>query len=683
MRLMFPLLLLACNDKSTSSPAETTPADSGPTDSGEPIVDFCADEGLTVREFDASGTAGGFDTVVPDFTWNITDSEGLESSWTFSEQWSGCDSYMIINYYGDSNYPVELDNDREITDWLESSPRNVHYFFFSYDQEPEGVLSDLTEQLNSALDDLDDDLAEHWRDRIHYVVDSPWEADWVGGLNSQYYISGKYVQWALSIDRLGVARETGYFCDPSDGWATCPPEFLIYEPQIYNFESDREEELAAQTDVTIVDVWTDEPASDTGWAGVKIYADIELPDAATMATFDTMDFDLTLKCAGYPSGTECPAWDYLVYAYLCEIDDPETEEDESTSCPTEIGRWITTYWRPGRWVHDVSPFLALLQDGGTRRLAFYTTQYYDVSLDVRLSNEGKGYRPVGLEPIFDGGSFNRQYNWGVDHAISETEWTIGSHATDEVTYTISTIEDGWLTAESGGDWQRMDWTVSEEGAWYCHTAQDMASEEEAAAVTFACTEDDPKTKKDDESACVGADPSDLETGCNEGAWTALTGDASAGVLWGAWQEVWHDDKLPINFTPPEGTTQVGLMAIISGHGFGDTNANCAEFCDHQHAFTLNDGASHTKTHPEAGSPMGCAEQVVDGTVPNQSGTWVYGRGGWCPGMEVVPWVVDITDDVVVGEENTVSYFGLMDGEVWQPDSTGANIRMQSYLVYYE
>ncbi len=76
-------------------------------------------------------------------------------------------------------------------------------------------------------------------------------------------------------------------------------------------------------------------------------------------------------------------------------------------------------------------------------------------------------------------------------------------------------------------------------------------------------------------------------------------------------------------------------------------------------------------------------QVVDGTVPNQSGTWVYGRGGWCPGLEVVPWVVDITDDVVVGEENTVSYLGLMDGEVWQPDSTGANIRMQSYLVYYE
>jgi hypothetical protein len=155
------------------------------------------------------------------------------------------------------------------------------------------------------------------------------------------------------------------------------------------------------------------------------------------------------------------------------------------------------------------------------------------------------------------------------------------------------------------------------------------------------------------------------------------------TLWGDWQEIWHEDKLPISFTPPSGTAQVGLMAVISGHGFGDTSENCAEFCDHQHAFTFNDTATHTKTHPEADILFGCADQVVDGTVPNQSGTWVYGRGGWCPGLEVQPWVVDITDDVTVGAENEVSYLGFVDGEIWKPGSTGANVRMLSYLVYYE
>ena len=41
-------------------------------------------------------------------------------------------------------------------------------------------------------------------------------------------------------------------------------------------------------------------------------------------------------------------------------------------------------------------------------------------------------------------------------------------------------------------------------------------------------------------------------------------------------------------------------------------------------------------------------------------SWV--RGGsvvaWCPGREVYPFVVDITDDVALGADATVSYRGL-------------------------
>lgn len=689
MRIIVPLLLaMGCGDKDTPDTDTTpTPDTDTPGDTGEPTVDFCTAQGLTVRPWNDAGTTGDFDTPVPDFTWNIQDVDGVESTWTMSEEWSGCDSYMFINYYGESNYPVEIDVRREIKTWLENSPRNVHYFFFSYDQNPMPVLENITEEINTAIDDLDDqELAEHWRQRIHYVTDSPWEADWVGNLNNQYYISGKYVLWSSSVDRFGHVRENGYFCDPTDGWSTCPPEFLVYEPTYFNFESDREEVLAAEADeVTIVNVWTNEPASDPGWAGVRIYADVDLPDADTMATFDTMAFDLTLKCADYPEGMNCPAWDYLVYAYLCDEDDPNTEEDESTSCGTEIGRWITTYWRPGRWVHDVSPFLALLQDGGTRRIAFYTTQYYDVSMDIRLSNKGKGQRPVALEPLFTGGYLNNTYNWGVNHEIDQSSWRTWSHSSDDTTRTISSINEaeGYLTAELDGEWSRFDWVspYDTDTVYYCHTADGLSTEEEAIASEFYCVDDDPKTKDVDESYCTGANHDDVETGCNEGAWTTLVGENPD--LWGMWQEVWHEDKLPISFTPPEGTTDVGLMAVITGHGFGDTPENCAEFCDHQHAFTFNDTTTHTKEHPEANLQFGCADQVADGTVPNQSGTWVYGRSGWCPGLEVRPWEVDITDDVTIGEENQVSYLGFVNGNIWKPGGTGANVRMQSYLVYYE
>jgi hypothetical protein len=685
--LILPLLL-ACGDKSEET--VPTPGDSKDTstvedtaDTGEPAADFCTASGLTTRAFDASGSAGGFDTVVPDFTWNIRDVDGNASEWTFSEEWSGCDSYMLINYYAESNYPVEVDNRREIIKWLESSPLNVHYFFFTYDQSVDSTLNGITETINTAIESLDEDLAAHWRGRIHYVTDSPWEADWVGGLNSDYYVSGEFVLWASAIDRFGASRETGYFCDPTNGWATCQPEFLSYEPIYFNFESDREEQIAAEGDVTILDVWVDEPASDPGWSGTRIYAEVEFPSATEMATFDTMGFDLDLRCADYPAGVHCPPWDYLVYAYLCDKDDPSTTDDESNTCSTEIGRWITTYWLPGRWVHDVSPFLALLQDGGTRRFAFYTQQYYDVSLNVRLSNQDKGYRPVAMEPIFTGGAFNDRYNWGVNHEITKGAWRTWSHTTDDTTYDIATVDEGsgFLTAQEDGSWHRFDWMPADGTVYYCHTAEGLSSEAEALSADFSCIEDDPKTKDVDESSCSGANHADLVTGCNEAAWISLVGEGS--TLWGSWQEVWHEGKRPVSFTPPEGTAQVGLVAVVSGHGFGDTAANCAEFCDHQHEFTLNDATAHTKTHPEVGNTFGCADQVADGTVPNQSGTWVYGRAGWCPGMEVRPWVVDITDDVSIGTDNQISYLGLMDGAVWKPGSTGANVRMQSYLVYYE
>ena len=36
-------------------------------------------------------------------------------------------------------------------------------------------------------------------------------------------------------------------------------------------------------------------------------------------------------------------------------------------------------------------------------------------------------------------------------------------------------------------------------------------------------------------------------------------------------------------------------------------------------------------------------RVGEGVVPNELGRWLYGRGGWCDGQEVTPWVVDITE----------------------------------------
>ena len=49
-----------------------------------------------------------------------------------------------------------------------------------------------------------------------------------------------------------------------------------------------------------------------------------------------------------------------------------------------------------------------------------------------------------------------------------------------------------------------------------------------------------------------------------------------------------------------------------------------------------------------GKNDGCIAEDARGMVPNQSGTWWLGRGGWCPGEQVEPWIVDVTADAKPG-----------------------------------
>ena len=107
------------------------------------------------------------------------------------------------------------------------------------------------------------------------------------------------------------------------------------------------------------------------------------------------------------------------------------------------------------------------------------------------------------------------------------------------------------------------------------------------------------------------------------------------------------------FTPPAGTRRVELYALVTGHGAA--TGQCAEFCNHQHHFSLNGGAERSLRHPEAQTLDGCRDRVDEGVVPNQHGTWYFGRGGWCPGLDVRPFTADLTADARVGMENSLSY----------------------------
>ncbi|MGB0591189.1 MAG: peptide-N-glycosidase F-related protein [Myxococcota bacterium] len=160
---------------------------------------------------------------------------------------------------------------------------------------------------------------------------------------------------------------------------------------------------------------------------------------------------------------------------------------------------------------------------------------------------------------------------------------------------------------------------------------------------------------------------------------------------GGFNQTYNDKYEPLTVTIPEDITSVSLVALISGHGWGTELANCAEFCNHTHHFTVG-GDEYVRSHEAfyaVGSSVGCAGSVNVGVVPNQYGTWPLGRAGWCPGLEVPPWVADVTDSVTPGETVTISYQGLYQGADYVPEPNpnssggfGANVNMTSWLVFH-
>lgn len=471
--------------------------------------------------------------VAPPFTLPTTD-----GVFDFETSWTGCDSHFFIQHAAGYAYSEGLwkSNPR----WLfEESPPNARFFFLSFDSTAEADVGAMQASVEAALEKLPPAEATWWAGRIHFV---PVPARQIEGFVGDVLRARGY--FAFAIDRFQRMREVGLLMNIA--WDSVNPQlmYLANEVRAYNFEREREARLEAET-ATLLTVF-DRVVTQ----GHQNYAQVAFPDSFAMSRYDSLEVDLFMDC-GDPASCE---WDYLAHLYLCDTEDPER-------CDTEIARWVTTYGRDGRWVTDISPMLAFVQDGGVRRLRFdSSSQSYLTTMRLRLLNRGKGMRPVQALPLFRGSAaFDLAYN----------------------------------------------------------------------------------------------------------------------SLWA-----------PIEFNVPEGTQRVEIAALITGHGFGHDQANCAEFCNHTHHFRVNEGPDRVKEHPMAGTLFGCQDQVPDGVVPNQYGTWSLGRGGWCPGFDVRWWVIDISGDVVPGQTQTVTYRALYQGQEYdpkpipQPTGFPARIEITSYVVFW-
>jgi hypothetical protein len=555
---LLPLLLLtgiACTETEDSRSKDDTcacedsvdtteTADSGDSgdsqdtdDSADPVVD-CADLGLPVLEFTKAPSDPTLRALAGDFTVPTTDGD-----WTLSERWTGCETYLFVLDNPRQNSGLDTDRfwSRDVNDLISRSPRNTHYFFVSTpqaDSAREASLATIQAEIDEVLGELPAEDRAWWHAHVHYVTARARELD--GWLGQSLGSPG----WGVGIDRFQRIRYVGSYSDPrrynsSVGWFDPNVSMVANEAIYYNFEAEREARLAAD-DALVLPAWSGDVISDPGWSGAMGYLEIEFPDAGALSAYDTLEIDHSLLCVGDGEYGDCPAWDYINWLFLCDVEEPER-------CDTEVGRWITTYHREGRWVHDLSPLLPMLGDGGTRRFAYYTQQPYEVHLSFRLSQRGKAFRPEEIAHLFSGGTFGPHYN---------------------------------------------------------------------------------------------------------------------------------DAYEPLQLTVPADAGRVLVAAVISGHGMSATG-NCAEFCDTEHHFFVN-GEDNEIEIAITNSRFGCMEQTNEGTVPNQYGTWWYGRDGWCPGKEVPMRILDVTDQVIPGEINFFDYEGYHDGAPHPGDD--ASIVMNAWLV---
>ncbi len=621
---LLALGLTACpkDPDETDRPGETEPP-LDTTDSVLPTGDPCAELGLPVRDLEDAADDDSLYATAADFTVPTRGGD-----WTMSEHWTGCEVILMIQDEPNQarGWPTDLWA-RDVGALFEKLPRNTQLLFLSTGTSTTAIdasLDGLEAEIERVMEDMEPADAAWWQARVHYVTQRAQIIDgWVGDVMAD-------PGWGVGIDRSQRIRYIGSYADPtrynaSYGWFEPNLSYVANEAVYYNFEAERELGLEAQ-DALVIPVF-----DGSSWSS-SVEAEVAIP--AEAADYDSLAIDLHMGCGGEGEYGDCFAWDtgarLLVCDQpveenpwtstpcqpavaeimgLCTEDGVKTEtacrsaEDcgsdtgvayacegwvaavaadtlegscttplgagstasyvcndagsgyDDLSCPCdnehELGRWITTYHREGRWVHEVTGLQPLLTPGTTERLRFVTGSSYTVDLDLRFFDAGR------------------------DTVAQEITHLFGN--------------------------------------------------------------------------------------CN------LAGDCNATYEGGV--------AVPI----PADAGKVTLATVITGHGMSDPG-NCAEFCDMDHVFSVDGADVLTVNFDVRGTDYRCMDEVDQGTVPNQYGTWWYSRHGWCPGREVPVQLHDITEHVTPGGEAQLDYRVLYQGADYTGASSWADIWANVWLV---
>ena len=488
---------------------------------------------------------------------------GGDALWNFEYQWNGEETYIFITI----GIPTSLSlwYSTSLESLLLNSPSNVHYFFISDRSTYSDDIINKKEEVDEILSNLSYEEQEHWKKYLHFV---PNKCD----THDESFVEAICYKRSTAIDRFQKWREIGYLGNPATFSGTYI-DYLSHEAIYFNYEW----ETIFEPDQNYDEIVVFEKEHYTGGWASTISRLVDFPASNQLNNYSEMSVELLRGCPDENmnySDDGCDDYDRLAHMYICQgqcfevinydfdqdycIDNGYSWNEESNlcyetnflddinqeDCPQEfwdfnrecdeISRWVTPFDRQPHHLTYISPFLALVQPGGTKMIKFQESGWPNslLTLKIRLyENSDEAVNPKQYQHLWKGTvQFNPDYN---------------------------------------------------------------------------------------------------------------------------------ENRPPIVFEVPDNAEKVEFVSYITGHGWGCAGCyNCAEFCNSRHIFTINGGTiEFQKDHESAGNNDYCMEleTIAQGVIPNQYGTWGYGRAGWCPGMDVSPYTVDITNFVNIGEENVIDY----------------------------
>ncbi len=528
------LLIFAACSESKNNENEQNGDQDHYSDSDATEISDEDESGETVNnpDFEDLECGTSFGDYACDFTLPLDSGE-----WNFAENYSKDDNYLFVFYRSKNRTSTQIWQTR-LYGLFDKDPGNIHIFFL-VDTNDANLAKEKIQLIKDSVDDAMYMVDNHdILKRIHYVSQpisekEGWITEWLKN-NSDFF---------FGIDRFRRIRQGGSFSSWNS--STLPPELdnIYKEAEYYDYEKKMSDFIEENSENSTIFKGIDNvPFEEEGWnKNIDFSIDFKgLSENGELYIILEQNCDNPKKCE----------WDRLERLFLCD--------NTGEKCETEIGRWITTYGRSGKWITDITPLKPMFEKDGRYNFRFTVDgDYYVNNLDfifVEKKENGKNT----LVPLFN------------------------------------------------------------------------------------------QTTQFDEN---------------------------------------HNSKFePMNIEISEEIKKAKIFAYITGHGNGSEEANCAEFCQFESVFTVN-GSDFKILFDKAGTSDGCFEEVKNGTVPNQYGSWPYGRAGWCPGKNVTLLEADITDALASGT-NVFSYAAYLNGEVYIPvvtDENGyrAEIYLSSYLALYK